>query len=42
MKILSYFLAVILGALGFIFLVGSQGQPARLIIGIVLWSRPAR
>ena len=36
MKILSYFLAVILGALGFIFLVGSQGQPARLIIGVVL------
>ena len=36
MKILSYILAAILGALGFVFLVGSQGQLARLIIGVVL------
>jgi Zn finger protein HypA/HybF involved in hydrogenase expression len=36
MKILSYVLAALLGALGFIFLVGSQGQISRLIIGLVL------
>lgn len=36
MKILSYVLAALLGILGFIFLVGSQGQPIRLIIGVVL------
>lgn len=36
MKILSIVIAAFLGILGFIFLVGSQGQIIRLIIGIVL------
>lgn len=36
MKILSIILAILLGALGLIFLVGSQGQVIRLVIGIVL------
>ncbi len=36
MRIVSYLLAAAVAVLGFIFLVGSQGQLSRLIIGVVL------
>jgi hypothetical protein len=36
MKILTYGLAILLGLLGFVFLVGSQGQIGRLAVGLVL------
>lgn len=36
MRLFSYLLAALLAILGFIFLTGSQGQPARLVIGVVL------
>ena len=36
MRILSYLLAALLAILGFIFLTGSQGEPIRLVIGLVL------
>lgn len=36
MRVISYLLALAVAALGFIFLVGYQGQISRLIIGVVL------
>ncbi len=36
MRLFSYLLAALLAILGFIFLTGSQGQPVRLVIGVVL------
>ena len=36
MKIVTYLLAAILAALGFIFLIGAQDSPVRLLIGAVL------
>jgi transcription elongation factor Elf1 len=36
MKIASYVIGALLAVLGFIFLIGSQGQIIRLLIGIVL------
>ena len=37
MKILFYFLSAALALLGLIFIVGAQGQVARMIIGIILF-----
>jgi hypothetical protein len=36
MKIVTYLLAAILAALGFIFLIGAQDSPVRPLIGVVL------
>ena len=36
MRVISYLLALVIAALGFVFLVGSQGQNTRLFIGVVL------
>jgi len=36
-KFLPYFLAALLGALGFIFLAGAQGQTGRFIVGVILF-----
>ncbi|HET6445814.1 MAG TPA: hypothetical protein VFI27_14675 [candidate division Zixibacteria bacterium] len=36
MRFVSYLIALAVAVLGFVFLVGSQGQVSRLIIGIVL------
>ena len=36
MKIVTYLLAAILAALGFIFLIGAQGSPVQPLIGVVL------
>ena len=36
MRIVSYLLAITVAGLGFIFLLGSQGQFSRLVIGLVL------
>ena len=36
MKIVAYLIAAFLGILGFIFLIGFQGQIFRLVIGLVL------
>ncbi len=36
MKLVSYLLAALLAILGFIFLIGSQRDPVRLLIGLVL------
>jgi hypothetical protein len=35
-RIVSYLLAIAVAVLGFIFLIGSQGQLSRLVIGLVL------
>lgn len=37
MKLVAYPLAVLLGLLGFLFVVGAQGQVMRMGVGIVLW-----
>ena len=37
MKLVAYPLAVLLGLLGFLFVVGAQGQAMRVVVGIVLW-----
>ena len=37
MKLVAYPLAVLLGLLGFVFVVGGQGQVMRMIVGLVLW-----
>ena len=36
MKLVSYLIAAMIGFFGFMFLVGSQGQILRLIVGVVL------
>ncbi|MCP4360469.1 MAG: hypothetical protein GY796_20865 [Chloroflexi bacterium] len=36
MKIVSYLVAAVLSIFGFIFIVGSQGQILRIVVGIVL------
>ncbi len=36
MRVISYLIAIAVAGIGFIFLVGYQGQIARLIIGVVL------
>ena len=36
MRVISYLLAIAVAILGFIFLVGYQGQIARLVIGVIL------
>lgn len=37
MKLVAYPLAVLLGLLGFVFVVGAQGQVMRMVVGLVLW-----
>ena len=37
MKLIAYPLAVLLGLLGFVFVVGAQGQWMRMAVAIVLW-----
>ena len=37
MNVLAYALAAVLGLLGLVFVVGWQGLPARLVVGIVLF-----
>ncbi|NLS91110.1 MAG: hypothetical protein GXX96_02880 [Planctomycetaceae bacterium] len=37
MKLVAYPLAVLLGLLGFVFVVGAQGQVMRMVVGVVLW-----
>lgn len=36
MRAVSYFLAIVVGILGFVFLLGNQGEITRIIVGIVL------
>ena len=36
MRVASYLIALITAVLGFIFLVGNQGQPLRILVGVVL------
>ncbi len=36
MKLVAYPLAAVLAALGLMFIVGAQGQPMRLVVGVVL------
>lgn len=36
MRLISYLIATAVAILGFVFLIGSQGQLARLVIGVVL------
>ena len=36
MKIVAYPLAAVLGFLGIMFVVGAQGQPMRIVVGVVL------
>jgi hypothetical protein len=36
MKLIAYPLAAVLGALGLMFVVGAQGQPMRIVVGVVL------
>lgn len=38
MPLVLYILAAVLGFLGFIFVVGSQGQPLRIFIGLVCFA----
>jgi hypothetical protein len=37
MKLVAYPLAVLLGLLGFVFVVGAQGLATRMVVGIILW-----
>ncbi len=37
MKLVAYPLAALLGMLGLVFVVGSQGEVLRVIVGVVLW-----
>ena len=37
MKLVAYPLAALLGLFGLLFVVGSQGQVMRLVVGAVLW-----
>jgi hypothetical protein len=37
MQIFLYLLAAVLGFLGLVFVVGSQGEIMRIVVGIVLW-----
>jgi hypothetical protein len=36
MKLIAYPLAALLGLLGIVFVVGAQGQPMRIVVGVVL------
>ncbi len=36
MRVISYLLAIAVAILGFIFLVGNQGQVTRIVIGVIL------
>ena len=36
MRVISYLIALAVAFLGFVFLVGNQGQPVRIIVGVVL------
>jgi len=36
MKLVAYPLAAVLGTLGLLFIVGAQGQPLRVVVGVVL------
>ncbi|RMG17997.1 MAG: hypothetical protein D6729_07770 [Deltaproteobacteria bacterium] len=36
MKVVAYLLAAVLGLLAFVFVVGSQGQVLRIVVGVVL------
>lgn len=38
MKLIAYPLAALLGLLGLIFTVGSQGEVLRIVVGVVLWA----
>ena len=37
MKLVAYPLAVLLGLLGVVFVVGSQGIPSRIVVGVILF-----
>jgi len=36
MKLIAYPLAAVLGLLGLMFVVGAQGQPLRIVVGVIL------
>lgn len=38
MKVIAYIMASFLGLLGLIFIAGHQGQPMRIVVGIVLFA----